>query len=358
MKQVIFTLLLFIVIGIGHLHGQSLNGAESAEYDAVGNRWFVSTGDIVVIESNGTLSFFGNATGSYGLEILGNTLFAVGSGVVKGYDLTTADEVMSVSIPGAGFLNGLTNDGVDKLYVTDFGNDRIHEIDVADLSNVTSSVAVSNTLTTPNGIVYDATNDRLLYTSWAGSNAKIRAVDRSDFSVSEVVTTNVGAIDGIDDDSDGNYYISSWAPARITKYSADFTNPETISTPFISNPADIGYAMETDTLAIPIGSNVVFVGFDQTPSSTNQLSSQDFQLSVYPNPSQGQSVIEFYLDRSEEITLELVDQLGINHYTVLSGKQIKGKNLVSLAGHDFPAGQYYVVLSTKAGRETTSMFLN
>ena len=302
---------------------QTFNGAESAEYDPIGKRWFASTGDIVQRSGDGVLSYFGDAQGSYGLEILGNTLFAVGSGVVRGYDLTSEEEVMSVTIPNAGFLNGLTNDGVDKLYVTDFGENTIHEINVADLANATSFMVVSNTQTTPNGIIYDADIDRLLYTSWSGSNAKIRAVDRTDFSISELVTTSVGKIDGIDDDSDGNYYISSWSPSRITKYNADFTDPVTISTPFISNPADIGYSMETDTLAIPIGSDVVFVGFNQMPSSATQVTPQDFELTVAPNPSQGQSIIEFFLEDSGEATLGLVDVLGKNQFSILVAGSVR-----------------------------------
>jgi len=193
--------------------------------------------------------------------------------------------------------------------------------------------------------------------SWSGSNAKIRAVDRSDFSISEVVTTNVGRIDGIDDDADGNYYISSWSPARITKYTADFTDPETISTPFISNPADIGYSKQTDTLAIPIGTNVVFVGFNQMPSSSPEISKQDFQLRTFPNPSQGQSNIEFFLEENEAITLELIDVLGRNQFTILSGNQPAGRNIVSLEGHDFPMGKYLLVLTTKTSRQTSIIVL-
>ena len=102
-----------------------------------------------------------------------------------------------------------------------------------DAVNLNSDVFVNNTVSTPNGIVFDGENNRLIFVNW-GSNAAIKAVDLSNNSVSTIITTNLGNIDGIDDDNDGNYYISSWSPARITKYDKDFVNPpEIISTPFM-----------------------------------------------------------------------------------------------------------------------------
>ena len=66
---------------------------------------------------------------------------------------------------------------------------------------------VSNTVSTPNGIVYDGENNRLIFVNW-GSNAAIKAVDLSDNSVSTLTTTTLGNCDGIDNDSYGNYYVS------------------------------------------------------------------------------------------------------------------------------------------------------
>jgi len=345
MKNIIcICCLLFCIITISQ--AQSFQSAESAEYDPVNDRWLVSNGSNIIERANdGTLSFFGSGNTGFGIEVIGNTLFGISGSSVKGFDLTTEMEVMSISIPGANFLNGLTNDGVSTLYATDFGDNAIHKIDVSDFSNPTTEKIVNNTMTTPNGIIYDGNNNRLLFTSWASNNAPISQVDLTDFSVSIVINTNVGNIDGIDDDNEGNYYISSWSPNRITKYDSTFANPEIITTPAISRPADIGYSKETETLAIPVGTNVVFVEF-QIPSSTNDLHVNDLGFSVFPNPISEQSVVSFNLEISEKVNLTIVNINGQVIKTLLSGTQPAGKHHVVLTGLSLPVGIYNCRLKT------------
>ena len=338
----------FLLLGM-NAKAQVYTQAESAEYDVTQNRWLVSNGNIIARASDGTLSIFGNASANYGMEILGDHLFAINGSRIMGYNLATADEVMNLNIGGSGFLNGMANDGVDKIYVTDFQSSKIYEIDVADLNNPSFTTIVESVGTTPNGIIFDGDNDRLLVTSWQSSNAPIKAISLSDFSVSDVVTTNVGNIDGIARNNEGSYYISSWSPARITKYNADFSSaPETITTPFISNPADIGYALATDTLAIPIATDVVFVGFNMV-SATEELYARDYRLTVFPNPIQNQSIIQFSLTKAEEVSLTLMDSNGRKVATLLSGIQNAGRHTVSMAGHQLVTGQYSLLLRTKDG---------
>ena len=332
------------------LQAQEYQSAESVEYDPTQNRWLASNGsNIIARASDGALSFFGSGSATHGMEVMGNTLFAVDGGTIRGYDLTSEQQVMSIAIPGASFLNGMTNDGNGTLYVTDFGAQEIHKIDVSDLNNPSSEMIVSNATTTPNGIIYDGANNRLLFTSWQSSNAPIKAVDLTDFSVSTVVTTNVGRIDGIDDDSDGNYYISSWSPARISKYDNAFTNPpEIVTTPFISNPADIGYSMQTDTLAIPVGNNVVFVGFSPMVA-VDELPVGKYQLSVFPNPLSPESVISFELEKSETVELQIFTTEGRLVENLLTGVQPAGQHRVVLTGMTLSAGIYFCRLQTPAG---------
>ncbi len=349
----------FIFCFLGSINAQ-FSAAESAEYDASQNRWLVSNGNIIAIAADGTTSTFGNALANYGLEIMGDNVFAVQGNGIRGYDLVSTDQVMTINIPGANFLNGLGSDGVDNLYVSDFGSNKIHQVNVADLSNPVITTIVDDTQTTPNGVIYDGPNNRLLFTSWSGSNAPITAVDLTDFSLSNAVTTTVGRIDGIDEDSEGNYYISSWSPARIIKYNNDFSAaPITITTPFISSPADIGYAKETDSLAIPIGSNVVFVDLaPDTISGIEHLKKENFQLVVSPNPSRGAAQINFFLEKSQAVDLILFDQEGKLQSILLEGIQSYGYHKISLAGHSFSAGQYYLVLTTKQGRQTVPVVLS
>ena len=45
------------------------------------------------------MSFFGEAQASHGMEVLGGHLYAIGNDVIRAYDLETAAEVGSLTIP-------------------------------------------------------------------------------------------------------------------------------------------------------------------------------------------------------------------------------------------------------------------
>ncbi|MFT5384648.1 MAG: hypothetical protein ACI8VT_002201 [Saprospiraceae bacterium] len=331
-------------IYLGSSLAQNYQSAESAEYDPVNKQWLVANGgNIIEDDGYGNLSFFLAGNASHGMEVLGNVLFAIDNNVIRAYDLDTEALVGTLTIPGVSFLNGMTNDGVSNLYVTDFGAGKIYKVDVSDFNNMTYEEIVSNTNSTPNGIVYDGDNNRLIFVNW-GSNAAIKAVDLNDNTVSTILTTNLQNIDGIDEDNEGNYYIASWNPDQISKFDKDFANPlEVITTPFINNPADIGYSLQNDTLAIPVGNNVVFVSFapEDSTTATQNLIEEDFQFMVYPNPISDQSYIQFELTHSEAINLQILNQQGKVIRTLLNGTQSLGTHKILFAGHDLLAGVYY-----------------
>ena len=352
--KLIFTSLLLTFTTL--ILAQDYQSAESAEYDPSQNRWLIANGDnILQRAADGTLSIFGNGPGSHGMEVVGENVFVCEDGNrIRGYNLETEEEVMNLPLENASFLNGLTNDGGNFLYATDFSAQKIHKIDISDLSNPTQEIIVNDTGETPNGILYEGINNRLLWVTW-GSNASIRAVDLSDNSMSIVQATNLSNIDGIDDDNDHNLYISSWGPARITKFDKDFINaPETVTTPALTAPADIGYSKFTDTLAIPMGNNVIYVGLGEPPvmSSVNDLIFGNFDMSIFPNPVTESSVVQFELSSSQKVDLSIFDMEGRKVETLLSGTQMHGKHKVVLAGIPFANGVYICRLITEEGEES------
>lgn len=338
----------FLLLCTFQMQSQTLNNIESVEYDASQNRFLVSNGNSIIARaSNGDLSFFGTGSATHGMEVLGDHLFAIDGSTIRGYELASANQVMALNIPGSFFLNGLTNDGVSTLYATDFSAGTIYKIDVSDLSAPSFEIIVNNTASTPNGIIYDGDNNRLIFVNWGG-NAAIKAVDLSDNSVSTIVSTSVGNIDGIDEDNDGNYYIAYWSPGQIAKYDNAFANPpEVISTPFLNGPADICYAKEIDTLGIPHSGNVLtLVGFapDTMSTSTQNIFADDFELKVFPNPVTDDSIIRFSLDKKSAVQLSIVNQSGQLIKTLMQGEQMKGEHTISFSGISIPAGIYWLNL--------------
>ncbi len=320
---------------------------ESVEYDYVGKRWFTSDNGTSIIQrdSNGVVSYFGSGLkASYGMEIMGNTLFACEGTTIYGYDLTTELQVMQAPVPGSAFLNGLTNDGVSKLYTTCFSNEKIFEIDVSNLASPVVTEIVSATVSTPNGILFDSHRHRLILVNW-GSNAPIKAVDLNGFAVSTLATTTIGNIDGIDDDGLGHYYISSWSPIRISRYDTSFVGGAvTITAPGINNPADICYAQGIDTLGIPNGNGPVkFIGFGSVVA-VEYPSKKPCALTVYPNPASEASVVSFELTDASPVVLDITDMQGRRVHTLLDEEMPAGKHIVLLAGIQLSKGIYLVHL--------------
>lgn len=317
-----FVFFLF-VIGSHNLQAQSLNNIESAEYDALHHRFLVGNGNnIVEVDQTGSpIAFFTGDTpkADYGMEVIDNTLFTIVGSTVRAYDLTTGVQLSSITISGAQFLNGMASDGVNRVWITDFQAQEIHELNYSDLSNPTYSTVVSNTGVTPNGICYDAVNDRLVFVAWSGSTSDISAVSLSDYATTTLVANaSLNSIDGIDNDSEGNYYLASWQPTRITKYNPDFSVSEIISVPGgLSSPADIAYAEEIDTLIIPNSGNqtVRLIGFQSL--DVIGLDHRELSLSCFPNPVTANSVLTFKTQQGGRVIIDVLDVQGKEVYQLM-----------------------------------------
>lgn len=264
---------------------------------------------------------------------------------------------MSVSLSGASFLNGLTSDGANRLWATDFSAKTIWEIDVTSLVFPSPVKVVSNTVNTPNGIVYDPYGNRLVFVCW-GTNAPIRQVDLSNYSLSTLVTTSVGNIDGIDEDSYGNYYISAWSPASIIRYDTAFASAGvTITAPGINSPADICYAKSIDTLCIPNGNNTVTcIGFEPMVALDPSLN-PGVEMQVYPNPAHEAAYLRYSLPGEEMVRIELLDLQGRRIRELVNGIMQGGEHYVLLTALGLASGSYLLRLQAGEAIRTERIIL-
>ena len=284
-------MLLAAAVAASSALAQTPNAIEAVEYDPDGNRWFVSNGSSLLVTENqgGNWAFFGEAQASHGMEVMGGALYAIGNNVIRAYDLSSAALLGELVIPGVGFLNGMGSNGAGLLVVSDFQGGRLYTINAEDPSQMSYNQLTGNLGVTPNGVVVDVANNRAIVVCW-GNDADILSVDLESGDVITLVAgTGLGNLDGIDDNGNGQYYVSSWSPTRITRYSAEFTEAETVVTGAggLSSPADISYAIELDTLGVAnSGTDVVtFHGFgappsgiEPTPSFTAQRAASDILL--------------------------------------------------------------------------------
>lgn len=289
-----------------HAFGQ-YSGPESVEYDASGDRYFVSntgSSQIRVRAQDGTVSTFAAVSPApYGLEIMGDTLFACSGGGVKGYLLADGSQVFNRSL-GATFCNGITTDG-RHLYVTDFSGGRIYKVDAA---NNTHTTLVGSTGGSPNGIVWDPVGERLVVVFW-GSNAPIRAYDRETGAATTLVANSgLGNIDGVTIDCNGNFITANWSPARISRWAPDFAGGEVnLNVAGLGNPADIDFDTVNDRICVPNSSNntVLLVEVDCS-TSVPEVMEETHRL--LPNPVVDRLAVEPPL--KQRTPFLLIDQRG------------------------------------------------
>ena len=252
---------------------QTPSNIEAVEYDPNGSQWFVSCGSSTMLSTSDlgdNWEYFGSANATHGMEVMGEVLFVLDNNLIRAYDLNTAEQIGTASVAGASFLNGMGNDGNGILIVSDFSSGRILKVDATDPADMSVSTLVGNTGTTPNGVVVDVANGRAVIVNWGG-NADILAVDLESGALTTIVNgTGLGNCDGIDMDSDGRYYVSSWSPNRITRFSNDFSQSETVVNSGLSSPADISFD-ETNHILGVANSGSDQVTFHQFEAEVNGM---------------------------------------------------------------------------------------
>lgn len=324
---------------------QNKGTIESCEYDPVNDRWFVSnsTSILVTDDLGETWSFFGDGSANYGMEVMGTNLFVIDNPSIHAYDLTTGEETMDLAVSGALFLNGMGSDGSSTLYVSDFNGNKIYKIDVSDLGNPTTEVIVPNT-SQPNGIVVDAANNRGIFVSW-GENPDIKAFDLDTYEVTTLASgTGLSYCDGIDIDNDGNFYVSSWQPTRITKFNNDFSTDEIVSASGLNQPADISYGLEVDILGIANSGSgqVTFVTFGDNSIEEYAI---DFSLEAFPIPASDHITFSFDLAATSMVSGRILDAQGKEVLTLAETQMNAGSQTIELGSLTLSTGVYFFELS-------------
>lgn len=302
-------LLLLFLIPVA-VFSQVFSGPESVEYDASGNRWFVgqkNSGQIHIYSPlSGTLLPFasGLPAGPHGLEILGNVIYACSGSSVRGYNINTGNLVFNLNL-GATFLNGITSDGNNFLFVTDFTAKRIYRVNT---STQTANIMVSGMAKTPNGIIYDGPGNRCVFVTW-GTAAPIQAMALSDSTITTLTNTTLNNLDGITRDASGNWYVTAWSNNSLMRFDPGFSQAPVNVMSGLSSPADIDISANGDSIGIPNSGNANNVVFYTLPTvSVHQyLSDPDFQ--IFPNPGDGIINFSTYFG-SHPNKLEIFDATG------------------------------------------------
>ncbi len=348
--QKLFTLFLLLTFSASSLFPQSYNGPESVEYDAASNRYLVACKGTTksiqqVVPGNAPTLFTSNVSGPYGIEILGEKLWVCDNGnsikSIKSFNLTTAALVDNITITGASFLNGITSDGGHFLFVSDYSAKKIYRVNT-NTGAFYTMVTLPGTEPAPNGMWYDGANNRVLFVNW-GAGAPVKAISLADSSVTTVVTTSQTNCDGIGRDAAGNYYISSWSPQAVYKYSSSFGSPTAVVSSGLSNPADIYYNTANDTIAVP-NSNTNTVTFHYVGTTVSIAEGDKREIKVFPNPMTENTVFQYSLAAPSKVQLMVYNLDNSLVKILVNEKQGAGDHKITFNAKGLAAGQYYFML--------------
>jgi len=348
---------LFVIIFPLRLTAQNLLiSPECVSYDAQNNRYLVSCfspGKVVAIDSNGKQSNFRTGLG-YCLSstIYGNVLYLSTGKTIKGFNLSTAAEVMSVYISTSHQLDGMTADSAGNLYIADFhyqgSNDQIYKLNTVTHAfwvYVRPGIGLQEC---PQDIEYDKPNNRLIVVSCY--DTPILAVNLADTSLSTVYSNStVCNFDGIAKDNNGNFYATSWGTGMVYKFDNNFSLPaETIAGPF-SGPANLGYNHEKNILGIPLYNSDTVIFYSLGPIGINNQNEvvKDFVLyQNYPNPFNPVTTLSFYTGKSAYVKISVFDIKGNCTDIIFEGKINIGRHSFTWDGTKFSSGVYFYKLET------------
>ena len=360
----IIALSLFCLPGVSTAAGEVLlNQPESVVFDAPRNRYLVSNfadGNIVQIDADLNQAYFDTTlTRIAGLFIEDDTLYVASNldpwvGLV-GYDLTADTLSLFIPIPESTLLNDLTTDDAGNMYVTDYWDTKVFQVD---LGAQTYEIFALDGLLDPNGIVYDAPHDRVIVTShFAGY--PLQGISLADGSVSNVVTTSIPSQDGLGRDAVGNFYTSSWYFNAVFRYDPDFASAPVLVSDGHSGPADIYVDALNHILCVPnFHTNTVeFIPLEPTGVPAGEGAASFTLADNYPEPFNATTTIAYELANTTHVRLDVLDGRGRRLETLVDGLRPAGAHRIAWSSRDLPSGVYFYRLVAEGRAATRKMVM-
>ena len=242
---------------------------ESVKWDSTQDVYFVSNingapnakdgnGYISVVEASGKVrdsAFIKGLNAPKGMALVHDTLWVADIDVVRAYSARTGATVAMIPVPGAIFLNDVAAAPDGSVYITDtairFGAKGVEHVGTDQIFRIAPdhkvSVALkSDSLGRPNGITWDAANQRFIVVPF-GSN-KLLAWKPGETQVT-AFATGAGQFDGVEIVKGGAVWVSSWADSSVYRYE---NGQGTNLIKGVPSPADIGYDAKRNRVLIPI----------------------------------------------------------------------------------------------------------
>ena len=205
-----------------------------------------------------------------GMRVSGKRLWINNTTEIVGLNLDNPNDRIIHPIDGAISLNDLATDSSGHAYLSDSMNNRVVRVDLATGEN---STYISTLPSSPNGVLIQG--DRLYIASWGvmSDRPEERAewitktagdlywVSLKDEKKSRhIVAPELGNLDGVEIDQQGNIYVSDWESGKLYKMSSGTKTIISLGQ-YGQGLADIGLNSLTGELALPVmlSSEVLFL---------------------------------------------------------------------------------------------------
>lgn len=252
----------------------SFEQPESVVYDSKQELLFVSNVSGAPNEANGKgyisqLSIDGKLIEQHwltglnapkGMALVGDTLYVADIDQLVAIDIKSKEVSMRYPAPNAKFLNDVAADAQGHVYVSDMLTNTIHR-----LSQGTFEVWLDDdALEAPNGLLIEGKN--LIVASWGNMTdgfatdiaGHLKVIDITSKKIQSLGDkTSAGNLDGIEQDGEGNYFVTDWMTGKLLNIAPNGTSTTLIK--LDQGSADLTVLKQQQLIIIPmmLSNNVI-----------------------------------------------------------------------------------------------------
>ena len=252
----------------------SFEQPESVVYDSKQELLFVSNVSGAPNEANGKgyisqLSIDGKLIEQHwltglnapkGMALVGDTLYVADIDQLVAIDIKSKKVSMRYPAPNAKFLNDVAADAQGHVYVSDMLTNTIHR-----LSQGTFEVWLDDdALEAPNGLLIEGKN--LIVASWGNMTdgfatdiaGHLKIIDITSKKIQSLGDkTSAGNLDGIEQDGEGNYFVTDWMTGKLLNIAPNGTSTTLVK--LDQGSADLTVLKQQQLIIIPmmLSNNVI-----------------------------------------------------------------------------------------------------
>jgi sugar lactone lactonase YvrE len=181
------------------------------------------------------------------MYVVGDTLWVADADAVRGFNKRTGAKLANIDFSALdrGFLNDVAADATGTVYVTDTGRNKVYKVQG---EGGPTLVVNDSTLGAPNGITWDAANNRFIIVPYGGFKG-IRGWAPGSSTMTVLGVSTGAKYDGVEVLSGGRVLVSSQADSSLHLFSGN-AGHAIIKT--LGPPADIAVDTKRNRVAVPV----------------------------------------------------------------------------------------------------------